>query len=105
MFNVDCERDPNMHFRSHVFFIALIAVMLLVTSAFAAGTESVPRMTTDELKSRLGEPGLVVLDARTGRDWDGSAEKIVGAVRVDPSAVDQWAGSYDKENPIVLYCA
>ena len=94
-----------MHIRSLLIFIALIATMLLATAAFGAGTESVPRMSTDELKSRLGEPGLVVLDSRSSRDWDSSTDKIVGAVRADPSDVEQWAGNYDSGMTLVVYCA
>jgi rhodanese-related sulfurtransferase len=94
-----------MHIRRHLIIPTLFAAMTLAATAFAAGTESVPRMSTDELKSRLGEPGLVVLDARGSWDWDGATEKIAGSVRVDPAAVEQWAGNYDKEKTIVVYCA
>jgi rhodanese-related sulfurtransferase len=94
-----------MHFRSLLILIALIATVLLAMSAFAAGTESVPRMSTDELKSRLGEPGLVVLDSRSGRDWDSSTAKILGAVRGDPADLEHWAGNYDRGSTLVVYCA
>jgi rhodanese-related sulfurtransferase len=94
-----------MHIRRVLIFIALIATVLFAVSAFAAGAESVPRMSTDELKSRLGEPGLVVLDSRSGRDWDSSAAKILGAVRGDPANVEHWAGNYDRGKTLVVYCA
>jgi len=94
-----------MHYRRLVIFAALIVATLLVTTAFAADSGSVPRMSTDELKSRLGEPGLVVLDSRSNRDWESSAVKIVGAVRVNPARVDLWAGNDNKEKTLVIYCA
>jgi len=94
-----------MHNRRVGFFAALIVATLLVSTAFAADSGSAPRMSTDELKSRLGEPGLVVLDSRSNRDWESAAEKIVGAVRVNPAEVEQWSGNFDKEKTLVIYCA
>jgi rhodanese-related sulfurtransferase len=85
--------------------VSLSAAMLLTATAFAADTESVPRMSTGELKSRLGEPGLLVLDVRGSWDWDSSNEKIPGSEHVNPTEVDQWAGHYPKEKTLVLYCA
>ncbi len=83
----------------------LMAVALLLGSGFAARADSVPRMSTDELKSRLGDADLAVLDVRTDWDWNQSAEKIAGAKRVNPAAVEEWAGSYPKEGTLVLYCS
>jgi rhodanese-related sulfurtransferase len=94
-----------MHIRRVLIFIALIATVLFAVSAFAAGAESVPRMSTDELKSRLGDADLAVLDVRTDWDWNQSAEKIAGATHVNPAAVEDWAGSYPKERTLVLYCS
>jgi hypothetical protein len=67
--------------------------------------EIVPRMTKDELKARLGSPGLIVLDVRTDRDWSKSELKIHGALRESPKAFEQWAGKYSRGNTFVLYCA
>jgi rhodanese-related sulfurtransferase len=84
---------------------ALIAAALLLATAFTASAATVPRMSTDELKSRLGEVDLVVLDVRGGWDWDQSGEKIAGAERVNPAAAEQWADNYPREKTLVLYCA
>ena len=83
----------------------LVVVALLLGSGLAARADSVPRMSTDELKSRLGDADLAVLDVRTDWDWNQSAEKIAGATRVNPAAVEEWAGSYPKERTLVLYCS
>ena len=83
----------------------LVVVALLLGSGLAARADSVPRMSTDELKSRLGDADLAVLDVRTDWDWNQSAEKIAGATRVNPVAVEEWAGSYPKERTLVLYCS
>jgi rhodanese-related sulfurtransferase len=53
---------------------------------------------------RLGESDLMILDVRSGQDWSQSDKQIVGSVRVNPGAVNQWAGNYPKDKVIVLYC-
>ena len=64
-----------------------------------------PRMTKDDLKAMLGNPGLLVIDVRYGKDWTDSNLKIRGAVREDPEAFDSWANKYPKDKTFVLYCA
>ena len=85
--------------------ITIATAVLVLVMSFAASAESVPRMSTDELKTHFGEDGPLILDVRSNRDWAGSNDKIVGAERVDPGNVNQWADNYAKEKPIVLYCA
>jgi hypothetical protein len=66
----------------------------------------VPRMTKEELKSMLGNPEVIVVDVRAGTDWNGSKEKIQGAVREDPNKnAKSWAGKYSQDKIIILYCA
>jgi rhodanese-related sulfurtransferase len=62
-------------------------------------------MTKDELKGLLGGAELVVIDVRTAGDWQGSTEKIAGAIREEPGAEAAWAANYPKEKTLVLYCA
>jgi rhodanese-related sulfurtransferase len=71
----------------------------------AYGADDVPRMSKQQLKGILGSSGLVLLDARTVKDWRKSDRKIVGAVRVDPHDVSSWAGDYSKDKKIVVYCS
>ena len=68
-------------------------------------TQDVPRIPKDELKAKLGSPGMVLIDVRTENDWEMSDEKIAGAVRMDPEAVDAWAATLPKDKEIILYCA
>lgn len=82
----------------------LLSLLLLMVGA-SAFAETVPRMSTDELRSRLGADDLVVLDVRGSWDWNPAAIKIAGAERVEPRAVGQWLNDYPKEKTIVLYCA
>ena len=92
---------------------ALYAVLGLVVLTLAAcahrgpsAGESVQRISKEELKPMLGDPGVTVIDVRSKRDWEGSDVKIPGAVRQNPSTKDlSWAEAYDRGRSIVLYCA
>jgi predicted sulfurtransferase len=79
-----------------------LADVILGTVATAG---DVPRMTREQLKEKIGDPNLVVLDVRKAKDWEGSQAKIQGAMRQDPQKVEEWAKSLDKTKSYVLYCA
>lgn len=86
--------------------VFLAAVLLLAPASATRAAESAPRISSDELKSRLGESGLVILDARQLRDWIDAVQKIAGAQRIDPAAaVESWAGHYTKDLVLVVYCS
>ena len=80
-----------------------ILICYLVTSP-GVFAETVPRMTVDQLESRLGTDDLVVLDVRSERDWSAADTMINGAVRVSPNEVGQWVDSFPKQKTFVLYC-
>jgi rhodanese-related sulfurtransferase len=82
-----------------------VFIFLMLGMALPVAGAEVQRMSTDELNSRLGEAGLVVLDVRDSWDWGKADKKIVGAVRVEPGTASQWAGDYPAVKTIVLYCA
>jgi predicted sulfurtransferase len=63
-----------------------------------------PRMSLDELKARLGDASVAVIDVRTSNDWEGSPVKIKGAIREDSKNLSSWASRYGKDKTIVLYC-
>ena len=81
--------------------LGIVMVLMMAVASFAA---SVPRMSTDELKDRLSENNLVVLDVRSPYHWGSTDKKILGAKRVPPGAVADWAADYNKEETLVLYC-
>ncbi len=91
--------------RKHI--VSLLMVLLFFNSllAFAVASADAPRMSKEELKGRLGDKDIVVIDVRTGYDWEKSDSKIRGAVREDPEDAGSWAKKYTKEKTIVLYCA
>jgi rhodanese-related sulfurtransferase len=87
-------------------FIALLLIFF-ATGILATFTQAadVSRMTKDELKEKLGNPDLVILDVRAKKDWKDSDSKIQGAIREDPDSVKSWAEKYAKDKTVVLYCA
>lgn len=80
--------------------LALVSIMTMNSVAANA-----PRLSKDDLRQMLDNPKVVVVDVRTGRDWNSSEFKIKGAVRVDYRQVVSWASKYDKDKIIVFYCA
>ena len=85
--------------------LGLICLFVVSVAVPAYGKDDTPRISPEELNALLASPDLVVLDVRTEKDWNKSDRKIAGAVRVDPDAVDSWAGEYTGAKKIVLYCA
>lgn len=67
--------------------------------------QDVPRMSVDELQSRLNDPSLILIDVRAPGDWSASSTKIKGAFREVLENVEVWAPKYDKDETVVLYCA
>ena len=90
--------------------IAVLVVLIMgqaaaVLSAAAIAESSVPLITAEELKAKLGSPDLTILDVRRAAHWNASDRKIVGAVREDPAAIESWAGKYAHDRTLILYCA
>ena len=84
---------------------ALGLFVFLVVAGLGFAAADVPRMTKDELKAKLGDPNIVVIDARAAGDWQKSDLKIKGAVREDPANSEAWVGKYPKDKTYVIYCA
>jgi rhodanese-related sulfurtransferase len=87
------------------FFAALGVSWALVLMGSLSFAGEATRITQEEVKAMLGSPDLILIDIRTGRDWDASEMKIKGAFREDPRKSAEWADKYDKGKTIVLYCA
>ena len=87
--------------------IALVALLLAFSGYFAAPalTAEAPRMEKDELKTKLGNPEMVVIDVRSYTDWLLSGDKIKGAARENYRDFDGWSAKYPKDKAVVLYCA
>lgn len=100
--NIHKEACMSKKYIYSVFMVLLFINSLLV---FAVASADAPRMSKEELKSRLDDKDIIVIDVRTGYDWENSDSKIRGAVREDPQDIASWAKKYTKAKTIVLYCA
>ena len=87
-------------------FLAILLIFFMVEgyTMFEKFVDA-PRMTGDQLKAILGNPDLLIIDVRYGKDWTDSDLKIIGAIREDPEAFDSWANKYPKDKTLVFYCA
>ena len=93
-----------MYKKYYPVYAILVLVGILVTSSIAIA-DGVPRMTVDDLNSRLDKGDVAVLDVRSDRDWNSAHTSIPGSARVNPDEIGQWAKSLPEGQAIVLYCA
>jgi len=92
--------------RKRILFLAIVMVVAAAAVfASSSAAQDVKRMTIEELKGMLGNPDLVIIDARKDGDWKLSKVKIKGAVREDLEKVDTWMNKYPKDKTLVFYCA
>jgi hypothetical protein len=97
--------ETSMKERLFKVLIVLLAFASMALFAKAAVADEVPRMSKEELRAMLGNPDVVIIDVRSGKDWEASQSKIKGAVREEPRQAKSWADKYDKDKTYVLYCA
>jgi len=90
--------------KKRLFIGALFIFFTVVVLTTFAKSADAPRMTKDELKAMMGNPDLVIIDVRLGKDWTDSDLKIKGAVREESEAFDSWAKKYPKDKTLVFYC-
>ena len=83
---------------------ALVVCALVLGGVTTAIGSDVPRITKEDLLKDMNNGAVIVIDVRIGRDWNNTEKKIKGAVRQEPGAVEDWAGQYEKDKKIVLYC-
>jgi len=92
-----------MRNRAGVIKWLLPSVLLAAALASPANALEAPRMPKEELKARLGNPAINIIDVRTLTDWILTSKKIKGAVRENPRRSDTWIGKYTRDRTIVLY--
>lgn len=63
-------------------------------------------VTAEELRIRIesGE-NIILLDLRKQEDFEANPQLIPGAVKLDPSRMDQWEGTVPAGDNVVIYCA
>jgi hypothetical protein len=72
---------------------------LIETSASTSLAQEAPKLTREEVLRMLGNPGLIIIDVRSG----GEELKIKGAVREDAENVNMWIDKYPKDMTLVFY--
>jgi hypothetical protein len=96
-----------MDLRRYLENAAIVLIFLLIFGhvSFLIGGDinSVPRISVDQVKQLLGKPGTVIIDVRRSRNWWRTGQKILTAVREEPSKVDQWARKYTKDQTLIFY--
>jgi hypothetical protein len=90
----------KIHILSVLFIAQLLPAAIICSGAVAGGVE---KMDIEELKNRLGEENLVIIDVRAESDWKMSEFKIKGALRRKHKRVADWAVQMDKDKTYVLY--
>jgi len=88
-----------------------VSVTVLFLAAFANAAKDsetkpfpdIPRITKEELREKLTDSDLVILDVRTEQQWNSAKLKIAGAIHENPAAIESWAGKYSRDKTIVLY--
>jgi len=79
--------------------IRLCLGLILFFGTVAFATE-VPKISTEELRSMLGNPDVIIIDLRGG-----GGARIQGAIRKEPQTVSSWMDKYPKDKTLVFYCA
>jgi len=67
--------------------------------------KDVPRLSKEDLKAKLGQPDLAVIDVRLPGQLRPGEPKIPGAVIENPREVHNWMPNYPKKKTLVVYCA
>ncbi|MGZ3648112.1 MAG: rhodanese-like domain-containing protein [Syntrophales bacterium] len=71
----------------------------------APAVDDVPKITVQELKARIDKgEDLVIVDVRTGNDYEASKIKIKGAVRIPIVQIEERYRELPKDKQIILYC-
>jgi len=94
-----------MNMRLSTTWAVTLCLTVVGISALAALAQEAPRITKEELKEMLGNPDVIIIDLRLGRDWENSELRIEGALREDPGNLNSWISKYPREKTLVLYCA
>lgn len=72
---------------------------------FAGAGADVPRVSPEELASRLSRPDPpLVLDVRSRSQYARDARRIPGSIRVPPDGVEAWARGRSLSRSIITYC-
>ena len=95
----------NINNMKILLILSIFVTVIPVLSYSIAMASEIPRITKEDAKEMMDNPGVVFLDVRSGSDWRASDIKITGAVHEEPRNVEGWISKYDAEKTYILYCA
>ena len=84
--------------------LGLLLIGLLGCAQRWSAEDRTPRVSKEELRTMMGRPETVIIDARTEGGWRASRTKIKGAVRENPLDPERWAGKYSTDKVLIFYC-
>lgn len=68
-------------------------------------TDSVPRITVQELKAKMdNRKNVVIIDVRTGQEYKSSKIKIKDAIRISIVQLEDRYKELPKDREIITYC-
>ncbi len=86
-------------------FLSIIFLNHLTGPAVCSAADDIPRITVQELKAKIDNGGgLVIVDVRTGKDYEGSRIKIKGAVRIPIVQLEERYRELPVDKEIITYC-
>lgn len=92
-------------FKGILFFLFVVFLNHLTVPTVLSATDNVPRITVQDLKAKMDRgDDLVILDVRTGNDYEGSKIKIKGAVRMSIVKIEDRYKELPKDKEVVTYC-
>jgi len=88
-----------------LFLLSLVFFNYMIVPAVFSAEDNIPRITVQELKAKMekGED-LLVIDVRTGNDYERSKIKIKGAVRISIVKIEERSRDLPKDKEIITYC-
>jgi rhodanese-related sulfurtransferase len=84
-------------------FLMGVSMSIGCVSADTATSRDIPTITIHELRSMMGDSGVIIVDVRPEQQWKASEFKIISAVHENPNAVKSWAERYQKDKTLILY--
>ena len=85
--------------------LSIVFLNHLAAPTVFSAADNVPRITVQELKAKMDKgDDLVIVDVRTGDDYERSKIKIKGAVRIPIVKIEERYRELPKDTQIILYC-
>ena len=86
-------------------FLSIIFLNHLTGPAVCSAEDDIPRITVQELKAKMDKgDDLVVVDVRTGNDYERSKIKIKGAIRIPIVQLEARSNELPRDKEIITYC-